>query len=188
LTAVGVGGALDEEPIFFRAHPAGEIVDVFHGIAPDAFAQHPCGVVDALRPRKLDDVAELLDLLIVERNHLANQTILNGVVADELAQPLQRRRQLGGGGFKVGLKIGQQSREIAALRAFRTAQLQLRERQLVFDFDGVKNPARVLTRPVYQIDRTGADDGQHHEPRREQQDLPDRAPALAVRRHNNLAS
>ncbi len=127
MTAVGVGGALDEEPIFFRAHLAGEIVDVLHGVAPDAFAQHPGGVVDALRPRKLDGVAELLNLLIVERKHLLNEALLNGVVADKLAQPLQGRRQLGGGVFKIGLKIRQQSREIAALRAFGATQLQLRE-------------------------------------------------------------
>ena len=67
-------------------------------------------------------------------------------------------------------------------------QLQLRERQLVFHFNGVENPARILPRPVHQMDRTGADEGQHDEARREQQDLSNRALALGVRRHNNLAS
>ena len=72
-------------------------------------------------------LVKLLNLLIVSGKHLLNERFLNGVVADKLAQPLQGRRQQGGGVFKIGLKIRQQSREIAALRAFGATQLQLRE-------------------------------------------------------------
>ena len=86
------------------------------------------------------------------------------------------------------LEIRQRRRKITTLRAFGAAQLQLNERYLVFDFNGVDDPARILPRLVDQIDRTGADYSQHNDARRKQQDLSHRAPALDVRRHNDLAS
>ena len=188
LTAVGIGRAQDEQPIFFRAHLAGEFVDVLHGVAADALADDPGGVVHALSPRQFDRAAEFLNSQIDKRKHLASETPLNRVVADQLAQSRQCRRELGSGFLEIGLKIRQQCREKTALRAFGAAQLQLGERYLVFDFNGVNDPARVLPRLVHQIDRAGADNRQHHEARRKQQDLADRAAARGVRPHSSLAS
>ncbi len=188
LTAVGARGALGKQTIFFRAHLAGQIVDVLHGVVADILPHDPGGVVDVLRPRKFDGVAEFLDSLIDQRKHLVSEALLNGIVADKLAQPCLGWRELGRGLLKIGLKIRQQRRKIAALRAFGATQLQLNQRQLVFHFNGADNPARVLARPVHQMDRTGADDRQHHEARRKQDDLPNRAPTRCLRRHNNLAS
>ena len=90
--------------------------------------------------------------------------------------------------LKIGPKIRPQGREVATLRAFGPPQLQLDERYLVFNLKGVQNRARVLSRLVYQMDRSGADDGQHQEPRRKQQDVPDGALALGVSGHGDLAS
>ncbi len=101
---------------------------MLHGVAPDTLAQHPGGVVDALRPRKVDGVAEFLDSLIDERKQLVNESLFDGVAADKLAQPLQGRCELGGGFFKISLKIRQQAGKIAALRAFGAVQPQLGER------------------------------------------------------------
>ena len=90
--------------------------------------------------------------------------------------------------LKIGQKIRPQCREVAALRAFGTPQLQLDERYLVFNLNGVHNPARVLARLVHQMDRTGADGGQHQESRRKQQDVPHRALALGISGHGDLVS
>jgi hypothetical protein len=90
--------------------------------------------------------------------------------------------------LEIGLKIGLQCQKETALRAFGPAQLQLREGYLIFGFNGVHNPARVIPRLVHQIDRTGADNSQHHEARRKQQDLAGRTPARGITRHDRLAS
>ena len=63
---------------------------------------------------------------------------MNRIVADELAQLRQRRRQFGSGLLKIGLEIRPQCREVAALGAFGTPQLQLDERYLVFNLQGVQ--------------------------------------------------
>ena len=108
---------------------------------------------------------------------------MDGIVGDELGQPHPYGRQFGRSVLKLGLKIGPQRREIAALRALGAAQLQLCQRQLVFDFDAVEDPSRVLPRLVHQMDRAGADHGQHKKARRQQQDLADHASARGVRPH-----
>ena len=64
LGAVGGRGAQGEQMVFFRAHLFGQIVDVAHGIAADAFAHNPGGIIHVLRPRKLDGLGEFLDPLI----------------------------------------------------------------------------------------------------------------------------
>ena len=145
-------------------------------------------LIYSLRAREFDRLAEFLDLLIDERKHFVEEPLLNGVVACECAEPLQCRCQQGRGFFKIDLKIRQQGRKIAALGAFGALQLQLAERYLVFDFHGVQHPAGVVARLVDQVNRAGADYRQHHEARRKQQDLPNRAPARDIRRHNSLAS
>jgi hypothetical protein len=145
-------------------------------------------VVHARRWRESDRVAEFLDLLSDARNQCVEGAVWNGVVACECAEPCQCRCELGCGFFKIGLKIRQQGRKIAALHAFGAPQLQLAERYLVFDFHGVQHPACVVARLVDQVNRAGADHRQHHEARRKQQDLPNRAPARGIRRHNSLAS
>ena len=188
LAAIGVGRALDKQTVFLGPHPHREILDMFHGVAPDALANDLGGVAHALRPGQFDRRAEFLDPLVVERHDLVDELPLNRIVADELAQPRQRRRQFGEGLLKIGLKIRPQCREVAALRAFGAPQLQLDERYLVFNLNGVHNPARVLARLVHQMDRTGADGGQHQEPRRKQQDVPHGALALGISGHGDLAS
>ncbi len=128
MTAVGVGRALDKQPILFRAHLAREVVDVLHGVAPDTLAYHPGGIVDVQGPRKLHGAAKLLDSLIDERKHLAREMRLNGVVADKLDQPLQGRGEFGNGFLKIGLKIRPQRGNIATLRAFGAMKMELNER------------------------------------------------------------
>ncbi len=75
--------------IFFRAHPVRQIVDVVHGVAAVALAYDPGGVVQTLRARQFNDLAEFRDPLIAERAHVVNQARLNGVIDRELSQPRQ---------------------------------------------------------------------------------------------------
>ena len=68
---------------------------MFHGVAPDALANDLGGVVHALRAGQFDGGAEFLDPLVVERHYLVDEPPLNRIVADELVQSRQRRRQFG---------------------------------------------------------------------------------------------
>ena len=54
---------------------AGEIVDMFHGVAPDALANDLGGVVHALRPGQFVRRAEFLDPLVVERHDLVESRL-----------------------------------------------------------------------------------------------------------------
>jgi hypothetical protein len=188
LAAIGIGRALGKQTVFLGPHPHREIFDMFHGVAPDALADDLGGVVHALRPRQLDGGAEFVDPLVIQRHDLADEPPLNRIVADELAQPRQRRRQFGEGLLKIGSKVRPQCREVAALCAFGAPQLQLDERYLVFDLKGAQNPARVLARQVHQMDRTGADGGQYQESRRKQQDVAHGALAPGISGHGDLVS
>ena len=85
LAAVGAGGALGKQAIFFGAHLASQIVDVFHGVAADALAYHLGGIVDVLRPRQIDGLAEFLDPLFGERKHLIKHALLRRIVAGQSA-------------------------------------------------------------------------------------------------------
>ena len=73
LAAVGVGGTQDKQTILFGAHRPCQSVNAVHGVAADALAHDPGGVIDALAPRQFDGVAEFLDPLIDERKHLVQQ-------------------------------------------------------------------------------------------------------------------
>ena len=109
LAAVGSAGAEGKKTVLFGAHLAGKIVDVAHGVAAGALAYDPGGVVHVLRLRERNGRAEFLDPLIAERNQLVEKVLLNGVVDDKLAQPLEGRRELRGRFLKVGLEGRQQS-------------------------------------------------------------------------------
>ena len=84
-------------------------------------------------------------------------------------------------------KFRSERQQIAARGAFGPADFQQQGVDLVFDLDGVHHQAAVLARLVDEDDRGGADGDQHQKSRRKQQDLPNRAPARGVRRHNDLA-
>ncbi len=89
-----------------------------HGVAADVLTQDLGGVIDALRPRKFDGLAEFLDPLVAKRKHLVEEALLNRAVGDELVEPHLRRCELGRGFLKIGLKFRPQCRKIAALCAF----------------------------------------------------------------------
>jgi len=53
----------------------------------------------------------------------------------------------------------------------------LSQRYLALDLKRANDPARIVPRLVYQMNRAGADHGQHHKARDQQQDMPNRAAA-----------
>ena len=142
----------------------------FIGVAPDpsrtivAASFRRCACASSIVPRNSSM------RWASERHYFLEKAPLERIVACKLAQPRQCRCKSRGSFLEIGLEIRQRRRKIATLRAFGAAQLQLNERYLVFDFNGVDDPARILPCLVDQIDRTGADNSQHNDARRKQQD------------------
>ena len=152
LAAIGVGRALDKQPVFLGPHPHREIVDMFHGVAPDALAHDLGGVVHALLDRAVRCRARIPRSAVVERHAVSLMMLdLNRIVADRAAPASSAPGMMFGDGFSKSVRnSGRNVSEIAALRAFGAAHLQ-QESDIWFSTSTVCTTARaVLARLVDQ--------------------------------------
>ena len=126
---------------------------------------------------RLDRRAQLLAVLDLDR-----------IVAGQLGRACRRREGCAATACSCSARnCGVGGQEIAARGALGAADFQQQGGDLVFDLDGMHHPAAVLAGLVDEDDRGGADRDQHQKSRRKQQDLPNRAPARGIERHQWLA-
>ena len=187
LALVRARRAEPEQPFLLADHCAGDAADGGAGVAGGGLAGQRRGLVRLALFDEVDLALELVEADIDRRAELLDAVALCGIVADQPRQLVERRNDRRDGLVMIGLEFGALRQQVAAQGALGAPDFEQHGVDLVLHLDGVNHPFVVVARLVDEIDRAGADHGQHQKPRREQQDLPERAPPPRLGRHDGSA-
>jgi hypothetical protein len=188
LRAVRIAAAQVEQAVLLRQHGVRKLLDGHRHVGGRRGAQ------ERRRPRcvatlgRLDLPGNTVEMRFDRVPELADIGPLRWIVRGEALEPVELRLD---GGERVLIFLQEfvaRRQDIAACRTFGAADFEQQRVGLVLHLDRMDDPGAVVARLVDQQHRGGADHHQHQKSRRKQQDLQQRAPVPALRRHERIAA
>jgi hypothetical protein len=186
LTTIGDDIARHEQTLFLRLHRQRYFADraaaVFRGCLADQ-RDRVGGLV------LLDEVhfpRELLEPAVGRGSHLPDVFHLGRIVARRPREFVNRGDDGRDGSLVIPEEFRSQGQQIAACGALGPADFQQHRVDLIFHLNGVHHQAAGFPGLIDEDHRRRADRHQYQKSRREQQDLPNRAAARGIKRHQCL--